>query len=502
MVGTSSWIVACLIGLFTMNRAKPPTFDLAALAHPAWWVALAVLLVNDNLLKGRGIVPGWLTGKLSDLAFVVLAPTLFAAILPRALPGRRAFALVSTIGLYVGADLSRAVSDGFVAAMARVGVRARLWPDVTDLVALALLPLTIHLMRRPARHEESRRRFVQQRIGVIVGAAACIATSAPLGYEHQPFLFNATAGPKTVRVTWVLGQLPCDLPETVAASLTPSDLDDPRSFDLESGQVAALDGLPATGVSPVGVCTTRSTPRYEQDTWCAGAILEADGAAPVLMVARRSWEEHDGGGFFSCQNAPSPISRCQPHLPPTSNPGPDAISLNVVDGQLRFVDVSTFAAPMLGRPGTVPPMRQNANVRIAPIDLAAVAARPPAPDGCRSLRDDYKTLITSPTCAVDLDCLGRAGVPIAGAATCEIAVNAGAAAMIEELREKWSASCQPSDAAPCTALPQPAVCRDGHCAPVCPGVALPACPRTLPASAACPLACVDPPGGGTFQGAH
>lgn len=450
-----------------MERAKPsarpPTFDLSALAQPAWWVALALLLINDNLLKGRGVVPGWLTGKLSDFAFVVVAPTLFAALLPRALPGRRTFALVSVIGLYVGADLSRTISDGFVAVMARLGVTTRLWPDATDLLALALLPLTIHLMRRPARLEESRGHFALQRIGVILGAAACIATSGPLGYEHQPFLFNATGEAKTVRVTWVLRQLPCDAAETVAATLTPSDLDDPRSYDLGSGQVAALDGLPATGRSPVGVCSASAAPSYAQLDGCVGAILESDGVAPVLMVARPRWEEYDGEGFFSCQNPPSPVSRCQPHMSPTSNPGPDAISLRAVGGQLRFVDLTTRVVPTQGRFAPLAP-RPNANLRLASIDLGALAARPPAPDGCRSLRADYQTLITSPTCAGNLDCLSRAALPIEGTPPCEIVVNIGAAATIEEVNEKWSALCLPNYAPRCASLPQPAVCRDGRCA--------------------------------------
>ena len=82
-------------------------FDLTPLGHPIWWGALALLLVNDDLLKGRGIVPGWLTGKLSDFAFLVVAPVVFAALIPRRVPGRRTFAPAAVVGLYVAADLSR-----------------------------------------------------------------------------------------------------------------------------------------------------------------------------------------------------------------------------------------------------------------------------------------------------------------------------------------------------------------------------------------------------------
>jgi hypothetical protein len=45
-----------------MSRTYDP------LRQPLWWGALALLLVNDNLLKGSGLAPAWLTGKLSDFA--------------------------------------------------------------------------------------------------------------------------------------------------------------------------------------------------------------------------------------------------------------------------------------------------------------------------------------------------------------------------------------------------------------------------------------------------
>jgi len=45
-----------------------------------WWVALAVLVVNDHVLKGAGLLPGWLTGKLSDFAGLVVAPVVVSTI--------------------------------------------------------------------------------------------------------------------------------------------------------------------------------------------------------------------------------------------------------------------------------------------------------------------------------------------------------------------------------------------------------------------------------------
>ena len=49
----------------------------AALTHPATLLALATLLVNDLVFKW--LWPDtWITGKLSDLAWVIFAPPLLA----------------------------------------------------------------------------------------------------------------------------------------------------------------------------------------------------------------------------------------------------------------------------------------------------------------------------------------------------------------------------------------------------------------------------------------
>lgn len=492
----------------------PRWLDLALLAHPAWWAALAVLLVNDNLLKGRGVAPAWLTGKLSDFAFVVVAPVLFAALLPRALPRRRTLALLSVVGLFVAADLSRGVSDAFEAVMATLGVRSKLWPDPTDLLALAASPLTVYLMRRPPRTPRRWTRASFERAGVIVGAFACIATTAPPSHQHGPYLVNAApGGAATVRVTWVLRQVSCDAPADVAASLGPSDLEDPRTLVLARGQVAALDGIPPPGVSSVGQCTTRAS----VSTDCVAAILETESAPPALLVATAKWTEWDSGAFFSCNTPPSPISHCMPTVNPDAAPDRDAVTLRLVDGALRFTTVET-----------------NTMVHLFPIDPAAVAARPTSDAGCRSLREAYRALLVAPTCAVNTDCTSRQGLPIPDdAPPCHIIVNAGSISALDDLAQRWSDGCFVTSGPSCGAA-QPAVCRGGRCEEECPGVDVPNCPRSCdfatgagdscaesstcmtgdgrvctcqssrlacadmaPAAPGCPLTCLTYPGGGS-----
>ena len=41
------------------------------LTHPAWWVCLALLLLNDHVLKGAGLLPGVVTGKLGLKPYLV-----------------------------------------------------------------------------------------------------------------------------------------------------------------------------------------------------------------------------------------------------------------------------------------------------------------------------------------------------------------------------------------------------------------------------------------------
>ena len=510
-------------------------FDFAALGHPAWWAALALLVFNDRVLKGGGLAPGWLSGKLSDFAFLLVAPVLASALLPVKLPGRRSIAVGAVSGLFVAAKLSPAVSLALVATLARFGLRWRLWPDPTDLLALSVLPLTVRLLRARPPAAPDFARCWRERAGVILGAAACLATSAPPRYEHQPFLLNAAPTASTVRVTWVLRAVPCPPPEAphqfqgfptdastppaqsalaeLAASLTPGDLDDPRELTLARGQVAALDGIPPPEVSPVGVCAANVG--WWGDGACLAAILESPPAAPVLILAQSHWEESDGGGFFSCQNPPSPVSRCAASLDPERDPGSDAVTLKRVGGALAFV--------------------AGAKIELGPVDPAAIAARAASPTDCRALRASYRALIAPSPCATNTDCVGLQGVDIPGdPATCQVETNPGSAAMLAQVERAWSAACVVGPQYCATA--HPAVCVGGTCAAACADVNLPVCaPACLPQesqvgyrcepggsclstdgrlcycadggitcitqewpSADCPLSCLSGPGGGSL----
>lgn len=84
----------------------PPASTLRSLAHPVVWAAAGLVLLNDFGL--RAIAPGWWSGKLSDVGWLVLVPVLAAAALASlGMAERRAriLALVAAAGVYTTLQL-------------------------------------------------------------------------------------------------------------------------------------------------------------------------------------------------------------------------------------------------------------------------------------------------------------------------------------------------------------------------------------------------------------
>jgi hypothetical protein len=156
-----------------------------ALLHPLWLVGLAVLVLNDHVLKGSGILPGVITGKLSDLAGLVVAPTLLAALVR--VRGPRGWILSHVaVGLVFSAiQLSATAATLWSGAMAAVGFPWVITRDPTDLLALPALALSAwgsyEAMRRPA--PGSARRAVEL-VAAGTGLLCCAATSPP---PTEPF---------------------------------------------------------------------------------------------------------------------------------------------------------------------------------------------------------------------------------------------------------------------------------------------------------------------------
>lgn len=181
----------------------------AALLHPVAVTAVVVLLVNDHLLKAAW--PGLVTGKLSDVAALIVAPIVVAAIWQRLsgdrrplLPGRRwpSAEVVIAVGLalwFTAVKLDPRANELYAAVMGLLG-----WPigiaadvlggrpirppgpaptvlDAGDLVALPAVLVGLWLARSgaPTVPDRAPRRPILPAMGrVIVLGAATFALAA------------------------------------------------------------------------------------------------------------------------------------------------------------------------------------------------------------------------------------------------------------------------------------------------------------------------------------
>ncbi|MFK7988906.1 MAG: hypothetical protein AB8I08_23005 [Sandaracinaceae bacterium] len=159
-----------------MSGPRPET----KLNHPLFVGAVALLAINDHVLKGSGLLAGALTGKLSDVAGLVAAPLVLAWLLR--VRTRRAWLAVH-LAVALGFSLlqvplvAMAIED-----VARVlGLGLRLWADPSDLLALPALAVSFRVFGAAS----SKRAHGG---AVLLGLAAlvvCSATSAP-GSEPAP----------------------------------------------------------------------------------------------------------------------------------------------------------------------------------------------------------------------------------------------------------------------------------------------------------------------------
>ena len=159
---------------------RPELHPARALLTATWLVALAVLALNDHVLKGAGVLPGALTGKLSDFAGMIVAPVLLAVLL-RVRSRRGLLACHAAVGaVFAGINLSPELAAAWSQLMGLV------WPwhitvDPTDLVAIPALALgwraLVPAMTRPAPALAPWLPAAGQASAVAIGGFFCVATS-------------------------------------------------------------------------------------------------------------------------------------------------------------------------------------------------------------------------------------------------------------------------------------------------------------------------------------
>lgn len=170
--------------------APPPKRWHRDLIHPLPLGAVAMLAINDHLLKGAGVLPPAVTGKVSDLAGLFFFPLLLAALARLASRPADGWAAVLTAIGFAAVKLVPAV-NALVASTWGAMVM-----DPTDLVALPSAGLAWLWMRRRARggppaRPTGRLTAAGRALGVVAAAAASIATGAP---ARAPVALPQTAG--------------------------------------------------------------------------------------------------------------------------------------------------------------------------------------------------------------------------------------------------------------------------------------------------------------------
>jgi hypothetical protein len=149
-----------------------------SIEHPLPLAAVLVLVVNDHVLKGAGLVPSWLTGKLSDVAGLFFFPVLLVS-------------LARGVRLRLSPSRAAAVTAVAFAAVKLVPLVnhlvARAWGpmvmDRTDLLALPMAALAARWMATHASDSEATRATRATRdwgrfAALVAASLATVATPA------------------------------------------------------------------------------------------------------------------------------------------------------------------------------------------------------------------------------------------------------------------------------------------------------------------------------------
>jgi hypothetical protein len=138
----------------------------ALLLSPPFLIALSLLAINDALLKSR--FPGFVTGKLSDVAGLFAFVVFACAPIPR-----RRVAIGSVVAIaftWWKSPLSQFAIDGWN----RLGPFAVARTiDFTDLAALAIIPLALAWI---ARREELARAEPRRALTLAIAAVSLVAS--------------------------------------------------------------------------------------------------------------------------------------------------------------------------------------------------------------------------------------------------------------------------------------------------------------------------------------
>lgn len=245
---------------------------LRALGSPVAAFSVVLLVLNDHLLKQAW--PGWVTGKLSDVLGLVVAPLLLGVVLA-ALGVRRwrPWAVGLVLTGFLAAKTSAAGAAAVSVAWSLTGIPTHIRADPTDLLALPAVLVVVPLWRQA--EDGDRRRRVAGVLGTALLPLGVLATAATSPCDTDEAITS---------VDVVVGRLSGgdDERQTI---LVLRDHHDLRSIDA-SGTVSTL---PAVEAERIGA------PAWNDDAclpdartcWRVGA---ANDAVEASVDGGRSWD--------------------------------------------------------------------------------------------------------------------------------------------------------------------------------------------------------------------
>jgi hypothetical protein len=174
------------------------------LLSPLFIFSVLLMLVNDHVLKGSWPFPSMVTGKLSDFAFLFFLPVVMAFIFQVKTKFGLSLSYVVVGILFSAINISPGFSRFVETLFGSLFIPLVLWPDVTDLVALTMLPCSaLFLWRKaPTRYVPYVKNLRYSL--VLLSLVTCVATSPYHGNywraTHEPVYMPWEEFRESVRV--------------------------------------------------------------------------------------------------------------------------------------------------------------------------------------------------------------------------------------------------------------------------------------------------------------